>query len=368
MRIDLQLVEQLIFDLEQKMEYGAILGDASVMKKLSKEHGYLLEVRDIAQKQKTFEKELEEVSQLLKTERDEDLLAIAIEEKSRLEPLLEKAKHKLHMLCIPPDPEDDRNTIMEIRAGAGGQEAALFVADCVRMYTMYANKMGWGCEVASSMPSDLGGLKECNLIFTGKGVWRALQHEAGTHRVQRVPDTESQGRIHTSTITVAVLQEIDDCIDSMVIPETDLRMETTRASGAGGQHVNKTDSAVRITHLPTGIAVFCQEERSQHKNKDRAMKLVRSKVVALEKQKQKSEIDQKRLDQVGTGDRSEKIRTYNYPQSRVTDHRVNITKYNLSQVMEGDVEDFSEALIQQAQMNKVTVLPWVIQEEDSCTR
>lgn len=362
MRVDLPLVEKRISDLEHAMEQGALAGDTSALKKVSKEHGYLLEVRETARKQEAFEKELEEVREMLKDEKDEELLAIALEEKARLEPLLDKTQQKLQMLCIPPDPDDDRNTIVEIRAGAGGQEAALFVADCVRMYTMYASKMGWNVERLSSMPSDLGGLKECILVFTGKGVWRALQHEAGTHRVQRVPETEAQGRIHTSTITVAVLQEVDDSTDSLVIPETDLRMEATRASGAGGQHVNKTDSAVRITHIPTGIAVFCQEERSQHKNKDRAMKLLRSKLVEIEKQKQKNEIDQKRQEQVGSGDRSEKIRTYNFPQSRVTDHRVNITKYNLFQVMEGDLEDFSQALIQQSKMNKVSAMPWVIQD------
>lgn len=366
MRIDLKLVEKLINDIEQQMEQGAIQGDPSILKKLSKEHGYLLEVRDVAEKQEKLEKQLAEVSQLLKTERDEELLSLVSEEKVDLEASLAKVKQSLQMLCIPPDPDDDRNTIMEIRAGAGGQEAALFVADCARMYTMYASSMKWNCERISSMPSELGGLKECVLVFTGKGVWRALQHEAGTHRVQRVPETEAQGRIHTSTITVAVLQEVDDSLDSLVIPESDLRMEATRASGAGGQHVNKTDSAVRVTHLPTGIAVFCQEERSQHKNKDRALKLLRSKIVELEKQKQKSEIDQKRQEQVGSGDRSEKIRTYNFPQSRVTDHRVNITKYNLFQVLAGDLAEFSEALIRAAKMNKVSALPWVIQSENEC--
>lgn len=362
MRVNLALVENLIADLEQKMGQSASQFDAKAMKKINREHGYLLEVRDTTNKVERLKKELEEVSTMCRTEKDPDMRVFAEEEKTRLEKDLEGAKHALQMLCIPPDPEDDTPTILEIRAGAGGQEAALFVTDCVRMYSMYADKMGWKCERISATPSDLGGLKECVMVFSGPGVWRALQHEGGTHRVQRVPETEAQGRIHTSTITVAVLQEVDDSFDSIQIPETDLRFEATRASGAGGQHVNKTDSAVRITHIPTGLAVFCQEERSQHKNKDKAMKLLRSKLVEMEKQKQKSEIDQKRLDQVGSGDRSEKIRTYNFPQSRVTDHRVNITKYNLFQVMDGDLEDFSEALIQQNKANKVSSVPWVILE------
>lgn len=363
MKVDLSLVEKLIADLERQMEQGALHFDQKEMARISKEHGYLVEVRDTAKKESDVERELEEVHLLCRTEKDSDMKVFAEEEKTRLEALRTRLTHSLQMLCIPPDPDDDAPTIMEIRAGAGGQEAALFVADCVRMYSMYSDKMGWKCERVSVMPAEMGGLKECVLVFTGKGVWRALQHEAGTHRVQRVPETEAQGRIHTSTITVAILQEVDDSFDSFVIPESDLRMEATRASGAGGQHVNKTDSAVRITHLPTGISVFCQEERSQHKNKDRAMKLIRSKIVEMEKQKQKSEIDQKRQEQVGSGDRSEKIRTYNFPQSRVTDHRINITKYNLFQVMDGDLHDFSEALIQQAKMNKVSTLPWVIQDE-----
>ena len=362
MRVDLSLVEKLIADIEQQMGQTAVQFDAKAMKKISKEHGYLLEVRDVALKVERTKAELKEVSEICRQEKDAEMKLFAEEEKARLESECAKVEHSLQMLCIPPDPDDDMPTIMEIRAGAGGQEAALFVADCTRMYSMYADKMWWKCERISATPSELGGLKECVMVFTGKGVWRSLQHEAGTHRVQRVPETEAQGRIHTSTITVAVLQEVDDSFDSIVIPESDLRFEATRASGAGGQHVNKTDSAVRITHIPTGIAVFCQEERSQHKNKDRAMKLIRSKIVEMEKQKQKSEIDQKRLEQVGSGDRSEKIRTYNFPQSRVTDHRVNITKYNLFQVMDGDLEEFTEALIQSAKTNKVSTLPWVILE------
>lgn len=360
MRVDLALIENLIADIEQQMGQSGAQFDAKAMKKINREHVYLLEVRDTAKNVNRLQSELEEVSTLCRIERDLEMKAFAEEEKVRLEAALQRASHTLQMLCIPPDPDDDVPTIMEIRAGAGGQEAALFVADCARMYSMYAVKCGWKCERISATPSELGGLKECVMVFTGPGVWRALQHEGGTHRVQRVPETEAQGRIHTSTITIAVLQEVDESFDSMVIPETDLRFEATRASGAGGQHVNKTDSAVRITHLPTGIAVFCQEERSQHKNKDRAMKLLRSKIVEMEKQKQKSEIDQKRLDQVGSGDRSEKIRTYNFPQSRVTDHRVNSTKYNLFQVMDGDLEEFSEALIQKAKANKVSTVPWVI--------
>ena len=285
------------------------------------------------------------------------------EELPQLEVQLEAVSQELADLLIPPSDDDDCSTILELRAGAGGQEAGLFVADCVRMYQFYASKMGWKVEPLSATPSELGGFKEYVMTCSGKNAWRLLRHEAGTHRVQRVPDTESQGRVHTSTITVAALQEAQEGADDIHIPEQDLRMEATRASGAGGQHVNTTDSAVRITHIPTGIAVFCQEERSQHKNKDKAMRLVRAKVKALEEKKRKEEEDSLRQQQVGTGDRSEKIRTYNFPQNRVTDHRLNLTRYDLDRVMTGELEPFSKGLVAwfQKLQEQSTSFSWVLE-------
>jgi peptide chain release factor 1 len=300
---------------------------------------------------------------LLKKESDLEFLEIIQAEITELEQLLVTLTKQVSDLLVPPDPDDDRTAIVELRAGAGGQEAMLFVADCVRMYEMYATRKGWKIEPLSATPSDLGGFKEYIMAVSGKDAFRYLRHEAGTHRVQRVPTTEAQGRIHTSTITIAVLADVEDSSADIEINEADLRIETTRSSGAGGQHVNKTDSAVRLTHLPTGIVVFCQEERSQHKNKDKAMRYLRAKVREMDERRRKSEEDSLRLEQVGTGDRSEKIRTYNYSQNRVTDHRVNITRYDLDHVINGDVEDFSKALISWAYQAKMArpAYPWIVE-------
>ncbi len=266
------------------------------------------------------------------------------QEISQLEPSIEKLSLELHNILVPPDPRDSRNVILEIRAGTGGDEAALFVGDCVRMYKAFADHNGWRYELLSCAPSEMGGFKEYVMVVSGKNVFRYLQYEAGTHRVQRVPKTEAQGRVHTSAVTVAVLLEPDE-EEKIVLDERDLKIDTYRASGAGGQHVNTTDSAVRITHLPTGTVVYCQEERSQHKNKDKAMRLLQAKIAEEKLKKAHNEIASLRQQQVGSGDRSERIRTYNFSQNRVTDHRIDLTLYKLDKVMDGDLDELCQALV-----------------------
>jgi peptide chain release factor 1 len=255
-------------------------------------------------------------------------------------------------LLIPPDPRDSRNILLELRAGTGGDEAAIFVGDCVRMYKQYADKKGWKYELLSCAPSEKGGFKEYVMGMSGHNIHRLMQYEAGTHRVQRVPETEAQGRVHTSAITIAVLLEPDE-LEKVVLDERELKIDTYRASGAGGQHVNTTDSAVRITHLPTGTVVYCQEERSQHKNKEKAMRLLSAKIAEEKRIKAEKELSSLRSNQIGSGDRSERIRTYNFSQNRVTDHRIDLTLYKLNLVMDGDLDDITEALVAYFYQQKV---------------
>ena len=254
-----------------------------------------------------------------------------------------EAKALLDAGGLARDPNDDKNVIVEIRGGAGGEEASLFAGVLYRMYSMYAEAKGWKCEVLNSNPTELGGFKEISFMIEGEGAYSRLKFESGVHRVQRVPETESQGRIHTSTVTVAVLPEAED-VDVEINP-ADLQIDTYRSGGAGGQHVNKTESAIRITHLPTGTVVECQDERSQYKNKDRAMKILRSRILEAEREKQHDAIAGERRAQVGTGDRSERIRTYNYPQGRVSDHRINLTLYKIEAILNGDLDGLIDALI-----------------------
>jgi len=261
---------------------------------------------------------------------------------------LEAAEGELHRLLLPKDPRDDRNIFLEVRAGTGGDEAAIFAGDLHRMYARYAERKGFAAEVLSESPGEHGGYKEIISRIVGKGAFSLLKFESGTHRVQRVPATEAQGRIHTSACTVAILPELDE-VEQIDINPAELRIDTYRSSGAGGQHVNKTDSAVRITHLPSGIVVECQDERSQHKNRSRAMALLKARLLAAEQEKQQSAQAQSRRLQVGSGDRSERIRTYNFPQGRVTDHRINLTLYKLQQVMDGQLDELIEALQQEYQ-------------------
>lgn len=321
-----------------------ILSNQKEYRALTQEHAYLSEVKEIQRALSETKQQLEENSILLKGESDPEFQEIIREEIAKLqeqEPLLTA---KLETLLVPPDPNDSRNVILEIRAGTGGDEAAIFVGDCVRMYKCYADSKGWSVELLSSTPSEMGGFKEYIMLLSGANVNRLLQHESGTHRVQRVPKTESQGRVHTSAVTVAIMLEPDE-EEEIVIDETELRVDTYRSSGAGGQHVNTTDSAVRLTHLPTGIVVYCQEERSQHKNKDKAMRLLAAKIAEEKKQKLDKERADFRSSQVGSGDRSERIRTYNFPQNRVTDHRIDLTLYKLDKVMDGDLDDITDALV-----------------------
>ena len=350
-----QPILERLRDVEEELSHESAHLDQKRYKALAQEHSYLLDVRAAHEALVSIQTQLADNEALLQSETDLEFVEVLKEDVARLQEEKIHAAKKLQNLLVPPNPQDHANVIIELRAGTGGQEAMLFVADCVRMYQLYAAQMKWKYEPLSATESDLGGFKEYIMVLSGHNVHRYLQYEGGTHRVQRVPATEAQGRVHTSTITIAVLLEPEDDGD-VELNETDLRIEATRSSGAGGQHVNKTDSAVRITHLPTGIAVFCQEERSQHKNKDKAMRLLRAKLAEIERTRKKQEVDSKRSEQVGGAERAEKIRTYNYPQNRVTDHRINLTKYNLDRVMNGDLEEFSETLVAHYQGVDVSLL------------
>ncbi|NGX53904.1 MAG: Peptide chain release factor 1 [Chlamydiae bacterium] len=331
-------------ELEQALASPDAFEDQNSYREMTREHAYLSDVKAAWDKVEKMHKALEETRELLESEADEEMVALLKEEIEELEKRLPALESSLETLLVPPDPNDNRTVILELRAGTGGDEAALFVGDCVRMYHLYADIRGWKCELLSSSPSEAGGFKEYIMAVSGPNVKRFLQYEAGTHRVQRIPATEASGRIHTSAITVAVLLEPSE-EEIAKVEEKDLRIDTYRASGAGGQHVNVTDSAVRLTHIPTGIVVCCQDERSQHKNKDKAMRLLQVKLADQQRQERDKEEAETRASQVGTGDRSERIRTYNFPQNRVTDHRINLTLYHLDQVVQGQLDPFCEALV-----------------------
>ena len=330
-------------ELNNRLYDPSVAGDATkfneTMKEIKSIEPIVLKYREYKQAQQTIEDSLE----ILKSENDDELRELAQMEMDEAKETLPKIEEELKILLLPKDPNDERNVIVEIRGGTGGEESSLFAGDLFRMYSMYADKKGFKTEVLSANETGLGGYKEISFMVNGDGAYSKLKYESGTHRVQRVPETESSGRVHTSAVTVAVLPEADDV--EVDINPNDLQIDTFRSSGAGGQHINKTSSAIRITHLPTGMVVECQDERSQYKNKDKAMKVLKSRLLKIEQDKQNAEISENRKSQVGSGDRSEKIRTYNFPQSRVTDHRIGLTLYKLDDILNGNLDEVIDALI-----------------------
>src|SRR5438093_702319 len=334
---------------ERSHEIARVLADPSIVRqpaeyaRLRKEHADTLEVVEKFTEYRDVLKRLGEARHILAEGGDRELAELAQAEIDELLARQMVLEEELKKLVLPKDPNDDKNVFVEIRAGAGGDEAALFAAELARMYTKYAETHRWKVEVMDSSPTGVGGLKDVILFVQGRGAWSRLKFERGVHRVQRVPATEASGRIHTSTVTVAVLPEAEDV--DVRVEEKDLRVDVYRSSGPGGQGVNTTDSAVRITHIPTGLVVTCQDERSQPKNRNKAMRNLRTRIMEMEREKQENEIAQQRRSQVGTGDRSEKIRTYNFPQNRVTDHRIGLTLHRLDQVLDGDLDEIVDALI-----------------------
>ncbi len=337
-------VEERFAALEAKLADPAVVSDIPTYTALLKEHKNLTPVVETYRDYKKAASDLSEAKTLLEEPGLEpELRDLAQEEASIAKASMEETAERLKVLLLPRDPNDDRNVIVEIRSGAGGEEAALFAGSLLRMYSMYAEAGGFKTEILSSNPTELGGYKEVSFEVIGDGAYSRFKFESGVHRVQRVPETESQGRIQTSTATVAVLPEADEV--ELKLDPNDLKIDTFRSSGAGGQHINKTDSAIRITHLPTGTVVECQDERSQHKNKERALKILSARLLEVEQQKHKDEIDSARRAQVGTGDRSERIRTYNFPQGRVSDHRIGLTLYKIDAIMDGALDELIDALI-----------------------
>ena len=339
-------------EVGEKLADPQIISDQAAYTKLMREHKHLTPIIDKYNEYVSYKTALDDSTELLEdSSLDEEMRLLAEEEQKEAKEAIARITEELKVLLLPRDENDDKNVIIEIRGGAGGEEAALFAANLYRMYTMYAESKGFKYEVLNLYDTELGGIKEISFSISGDGAYSRYKFESGVHRVQRVPETESGGRIHTSTVTVAVLPEAEE-VDFEISP-TDLQIDTFRASGAGGQHVNKTESAIRITHLPTGLVVECQDERSQHKNKDRALKILRSRLVEAEREKQNAEIASERKLQVGTGDRSERIRTYNYPQGRVTDHRIGLTLYKLEQILNGALDEVIDALITEDQAEKL---------------
>ncbi len=332
-----------ISDVEQKMSSPEIVSDRKKYTELASEHKYLMKLKAQWDRLTSIDAAILDDQDFLKTETDEELRNEIEGELVKLKKDKEILLKEIELVIIPPDPKDNKNTIVEIRAGTGGDEAGIFVGDCVRMYRHYAETKGWAFEILSYTESD-GGFKEYQFVLTGDGVYRFMKYEGGTHRVQRVPKTETQGRVHTSAITIAVLIEPDP-EEELHIVDKDLRIDTYRASGAGGQHINTTDSAVRITHIPTGLVSYCSAERSQIKNRITALRLLRAKIADKARFEKEKEIASDRAAQVGSGDRSERIRTYNFPQNRLTDHRIDLTLFSLAEVMDGDLDQVIGPLV-----------------------
>ncbi|MGB9887882.1 MAG: peptide chain release factor 1 [Moorellales bacterium] len=339
----LEELESRYENLSRELADPAIIADPEAYQKRARAHAELEEIVSTYRRYKRVRQEMAEARQILEEDGDRELRELAAAELVRLEAEEQELERRLRLLLLPRDPNDEKNVIMEIRAGAGGEEAALFAADLFRMYSRYAEEKGWRVELIDVHPTELGGFKEIVFSVDGRGAYSRLKFESGVHRVQRIPVTESGGRIHTSTATVAVLPEAEE-VEVEIDPE-DLRIDTFCSSGPGGQSVNTTKSAVRITHLPTGLVVTCQDEKSQHKNKEKALRVLRARLLALEQEKQQNALASARRSQVGTGDRSERIRTYNFPQGRVTDHRIGLTLHKLDQVLDGDLDDIIEVLV-----------------------
>ena len=344
----LRQVEQRYTEIEAKLTEPVYYADPSVSRALLLEQNRLRPIMETYRAWMQNETALSDARLLLE---DPELREVAAEELRDCAERKSSLENELRLMLLPRDPNDDKNVILEIRSGVGGEESALFANSLYRMYSMYADRHGWKTEIANLSETELGGIREISVIITGDGAYSRLKFESGVHRVQRVPETEAGGRIHTSTATVAVLPELDE-IEFALDPK-DLQIDTYRSSGAGGQHVNKTESAIRITHLPTGMVVECQDERSQYKNKDRAMKILASRLYALETEKQAAEQAAERRSQVGTGMRNERIRTYNFPQGRVTDHRIGLTLYKIDQIMDGALDEIMDALITADQAEKL---------------
>ena len=337
-------VEERFEEVNSLLYDPDVVSDMNKYSALMKEHKSLTPIVEKFREYKKAEEDFTSAKAMLdEGGLDKDFRELVQMEYEESGILKEKLFEELKILLLPKDPNDDKNVIVEIRGGAGGEESSLFAGVLFRMYTMYAESKRWKYEILSSNPTELGGFKEVSFMISGEGAYSRFKYESGVHRVQRVPETETQGRIHTSTATVAVLPEAQE-VDVEINP-ADLQIDTYRSSGAGGQHVNKTESAIRITHIPTGTVVECQDERSQHKNKDKAMRILRSKILEAEMQKQISSIADERKSQVGTGDRSERIRTYNYPQGRLSDHRIGLTIYRLEQILNGDLDEIIDSLI-----------------------
>ncbi|MGE4371052.1 MAG: peptide chain release factor 1 [Burkholderiaceae bacterium] len=352
MRSRLEQLAQRLVEVDAMLSEPEIAGDMDRFRKLSRERSELEPVVVVFNDYIRTEQDMQAAREMMS---DPEMKAMAHEELEQGEETLEKLAGELQILLLPKDPNDTRSVFLEIRAGTGGDESALFAGDLLRMYTRFAEGQGWRVEIMSANDSEVGGYKEVIARIDGDGVYGRLKFESGTHRVQRVPATEAQGRIHTSACTVAIMPEADELTD-IEINSSDLRIDTFRASGAGGQHVNKTDSAVRITHLPTGLVVECQDDRSQHRNRDKAMQVLAARLKDMQLQEAHAKEAAHRKSLVGSGDRSERIRTYNYPQGRVTDHRINLTLYKLGAIMEGDLRELTDALLAEHQAEQLAAL------------
>ena len=344
-------IEKNFEDISTQISDPEVIADQDKWRKLMKEHSVLSPIVEKYREYKNLNKTIEDSKEIISEETDKELIELAEAEMYEAKGQIDTVLNELKILLLPRDPNDDKNVIVEIRGGAGGDEAALFANSLFRMYSMYAELKHWKVDVLSTNQTDLGGIKEISFSIEGDGAYSRLKYESGVHRVQRVPETESGGRIHTSTVTVAVLPEVEEV--EVEINQNDLRIDVFRAGGPGGQCVNTTDSAVRITHLPTGLVVSCQDEKSQLKNKEKGMKILRSRLYELMEQERHNEIAGMRKDQVGTGDRSERIRTYNFPQGRVSDHRVGLTLHKLEAVLNGDLDEIIDTLISSAQAEKL---------------